>query len=265
VVYERLNEYKRAAADYHKALELNPRLVPVRLRVAEMLLEDKRAPEAIPHVELLYRQEPNNPQVRARLGMCRFYQNRTGEARKLMEDAVAHLPRDAALLLHLAKLDLQEGRGVQAEQHLRAVLKADPSDTEALYNLASALSLQGRTAEAEKALKDFNWYKERVDRFNKLLQQVADSPAATADDYAEIGTLLLGIGRTHLAVYWLERALERDAGHQATHKALAEHFEKQGDRQRAAAHRRRLLPPSAEARAKAGPGNLKEARNPNTP
>src|SRR5919202_231410 len=41
VVLERLDQYKAAAADYNKALELDPDLLPVRLRVAEMLMEDK--------------------------------------------------------------------------------------------------------------------------------------------------------------------------------------------------------------------------------
>jgi tetratricopeptide (TPR) repeat protein len=239
-VYERLNNHKAATEDYHKALKLDPDLLAVRLRVATMLLEDKRAPEAVPHMERLYRQAPDKPEVQAGLGLCRFYQNRPQEARRLMEAAVVHLPQDPALLVHLAKLDLDDGKGVEAERRLRAVLKTDPSDTEALYNLASALRLQRRTAEADGALKDFNRAKEKVDRFNKLLREVADSPTARAADYAEIGTVLISLGKDRLGVYWMEQALERDPGLQQAHKALAEHYEKKGDRQRAALHRSRL-------------------------
>src|SRR5438445_13584714 len=150
-----MNNYKAAAADYHKALELNPDLILVRLRVAEMLLEDKLAPEALPHLERLYRQAPDRPDVQARLGMCRYYQNQTGEARRLMEAAVVQLPNDPALLIHLAKLDLQEGRAAEAEKWLRRLLQVDPSDTEALYNLASALLLQGRTKESAAAMSEY--------------------------------------------------------------------------------------------------------------
>jgi Tfp pilus assembly protein PilF len=137
-------------------------------------------------------------------------------------------------------LDLQQGRGVEAERRLRKALEAEPSDTEALINLASALQLQGRTDEAAATLKKHEWYKEKLDRANELLKNTADSPTAKAADYAEIGTLLLEIGKERLGVYWLEQALERDPGHQPAHKLLAEHFAKKGDRERAESHRRLL-------------------------
>jgi len=149
-VLERLNNHKGATKDYHRALELAPDLFPVRLRVAEMLLEDKQAPEALPHLERLYRQAPNDPHVQARLGMCRFLQGRAEEARQLMEAAVVHLPRDPALIVHLAKLDLQEGRAAEAERWLRVILKTEASDTEALYVMVSALQVQGRSEESAR-------------------------------------------------------------------------------------------------------------------
>jgi tetratricopeptide (TPR) repeat protein len=237
---ERMNHYKEAGEDYRRALELAPDLLPVRLRVAEMLLEDKQAPEALPHLERLYRQAPDRPDVQARLGMCYYLLNKTAEARRLMEAAVVHLPHDAVLLVYLAKLDLQEGRGAEAEQRLRHAIQIDRSDTEAPYLLATALQLQGRTDEAAAALKDHEWYKARVDRANKLLREVGDSPSATAAEFAEIGTLLLLVGRERLGVYWLDRALERDPSLEAAHTALAEHYEKKGEPEKAAAHRRQL-------------------------
>jgi predicted Zn-dependent protease len=239
-VMERWNHPRLAAEAYRRALALDPDLIPVRLRLAEMLLEDNRAPEAVPHLERLYRQAPDKPEVQARLGMCRFHQNKMAEARRLMEAALPHLPKDPALLIHLGKLDLQQERGAEAERRLRQALEVEPSDTEALINLASALQLQGRTDEAKATLKKHDWYKERLDRANELLKDKADSPTAKAADYAEIGTLLLEIGKERLGVYWLEQALERDPGHQPAHKVLAEHFAKKGDRERAESHRRLL-------------------------
>jgi predicted Zn-dependent protease len=242
-VLERMNQAKSATEDYQHALKLDPDLMLVRLRVAEMLVEDKRLPEALPYLEELYRQAPDHPQVQARLGMCRFLQNRPEEARRLMEAAVVHLPKDPVLLIHLARLDVQAGKGADAEKWLRSVLTRDPSDTEALYTLSSALQLQGRTEEAVATLKQYKHYKERLDRANKLLREVADSPTATAADYAEVGSLLLNTGQERLGVYWLEQALERDPTHQPAHKVLAEYYEKKEDHETAAAHRRWLREP----------------------
>ncbi len=246
-VLERLNQPKSAYEDYTRALAINPDLRVVRLRVAEMLLDDKRAPEAIPHLEQLYKQEPDNPEVQARLGMCRFYENRPAEARRLMAAAAVHMPKDAALLITLAKLDLQEGRAAEAEARLRQVLAADRSDSEAWYNLSSALQFQGRSSESALAMKEYQRSKEEVDRANKLLQEVADSPKATAKDYAEIGELLLRLGgRDRLGLYWLGKALERDPDCAPAHAALAAYYDKQGDAEKAAAHRRPPAAPSPD-------------------
>ena len=239
-VLERLNQAKAATDDYQRALDLDPALIPVRLRLAEMLLEDKRAPDAVTHLERLYRDAPDNPRVQAGLGICRFYQNQPAEARRLMESAVVHLPKDPSLLIHLARLDLDERRVDDAEKRLRQVLSADAADTEALYTLTSVLQLQGKPDKAAACLKEYEHAKERLDRANKLLVEVADSPDATAADYAEVGGFLLEVGNERQGLYWLDRALEREPGHQGVHTALAAYYQKKGDSERAAAHRRWL-------------------------
>jgi tetratricopeptide (TPR) repeat protein len=238
--YERLGNHHAARQEYHRALEADPDNVVARLRVAEMLMEDKQAPEALPHLERLIRREPDNPTVQARLGICRALQGRPDEARRLMEAALVRLPTDPTLLIALAQLDIQEGRGAEAEARLRRVLAADPGDTEARYNLSPALRLQGRTEEAEAVLAEYARFRELVDRSTKLLQEVPDNPTATAADYAELGETLLAIGRERPGLSWLERALEKDPTHQPTLKALAAYYQGKGDAARAAAYRARL-------------------------
>jgi tetratricopeptide (TPR) repeat protein len=237
-VLERLGNHKSAYADYYRALELDPDLIPVRLRVAEMLMEDKQAPAAWPHLERLYRQAPENPEVQARVGMCLFLQGRAQEARRFMEAAVVHLQKDPALLVALANLDLQEGRAEDAERRVRTVLKSDPSDSEALFVLASALQFQGRLTEADEVLVDFQHKRQVVEKINSMLKEVADSPKARADDYAEIGELFLEIRREKFGVYWCEQALERDPNNQRAHRALAAYYDGKGDTAKAASHRK---------------------------
>ncbi len=244
-VLERLNNHKQATEDYHKALALDPELFRTRLRVAEMLLEAHQAPEALPHLERLHKKAPDDPEVQGRLGMCLYLLNRRDECRKFMEFAIARLPSDPAVLIHLAKLDLEQGRAADAERRLNKLLELDPADTEALHNLGLALQFQGRTAEATAALERHKRAKEQVERTNKLLREVADSPGATPADYAELGDLLLRIRRERLGVYWLERALERDPANARAHTAMAAHYEKLGEAERAAEHRRWLREPTA--------------------
>jgi tetratricopeptide (TPR) repeat protein len=242
-VQERLNNQKGATVDYHKAIEIDPDLVPARLRIAEMLLEDKQAPEAEPHLAILMRLAPDDPQVRSRLGICRFLQGDAAEARRLLEGSLPQLGNDAAVLVTLANIDIQEERAADAERRLRDVLRFDASDTEALFVLAAALQMQGKSAEAEAALAEHTRKRQVVDRINDLLKEKADGPNATAADYVEIGTLFLSIGRERLGVYWLERATEKDPACQPAHRALADHYETKGDAAATAFHRRQVRGP----------------------
>lgn len=240
---ERLANHKAATQDYHKALEIDPNDLLARLRVAEMLLEDKQAPEALPHLERLYRQAPDDPRVQARLGMCKVLLGKGDEARPLLEASAAVLPADAALHVALAQLDIQDGRGAEAEARLRKVLAADPSDTEARYNLSPALRLQGKTDEAAAELKEYEKYKVLVERSNKLLQDIPDKPDATADEFSELGRTLLETGRDKTGLKWLDRALEKAPGHQPTLRALAAYYEGKGDAAQAAGYRRQVRDP----------------------
>jgi len=82
-VLERLNQPQGAQEDYLRALELDPELDKVRLRVAEMYLEDKDPQQARPHLDRLVGKDPNRPEFLARLGVCRFLEGRHAEARQL--------------------------------------------------------------------------------------------------------------------------------------------------------------------------------------
>lgn len=241
-VTERLDNHKLAAADYARALELDPELVSPRLRLAELYLEDKRVPEAAPHLERLYNTDAANPLVRSRLGICRFLQNEPGEARRLMAGAADELPDDPLLLVYLARLEVQEERYGEAEKWLGRILATDPTDNEARYSLVNVYQLQGRTADAARALKEYEEAKSRLLRVNALLKDVADRPNATADEYAEIGDFLLLIGRTEVARYWLERAIQRDPAHKRAHGGLARYYEKKGDAPAASEHQRLARP-----------------------
>lgn len=239
-VLERLNNQKAATTDYQQALAIDPDMIPARLRIAEMLLEDKQAPEALPHLERLLRQVPHDPQVQARMGICLFLQGNSSEARRFMELAVPHLPNDPALLVTLANLELQDGRPVEAEARLQTVLKSDRSDTEALFVLVSALQMQGRSDESAAILAEYNQKRAIVEKINEFLKDKADNPASTAEDYANVGHLFLEINRVKLGVYWLEKALERNPECQLAHQTLANHYTQIGDIKAAAAHRLHL-------------------------
>lgn len=236
-VVERLNNPFAAREDYLEALQRDPELIAVRIRVAEMYLEDSNPVEAEPHLERLILQEPDRADVKARLGQCRYLQGRAEEARKLLESAVMEIPSDATLLITLARLELQEGRQAEAETWLRRLLEKDPFDTEAEFALNTCLHQMGRTEEAAVVLAQYKKHRAIVDRSNKLLKNEAEHPSASPATAFEIGSLLLQIGQDHLGVFWLHEALRRDAHHEPAREALADYYAKNGEPEKAASFR----------------------------
>ena len=239
-VLERLNQPKAALEDYTRALDLDPDLDKVRLRVAEMYLEDKEPQSARPHLDRLRAKSPDQPEVLARLGQCRFLEGQHPEARALLERAVERLPDDPQVLLYLGRLDMEDGQPARAEGRLRRALAKDASDTEIRYALMTSLQLQGKEKEAAAEQAEYDRHKAVLERANHLLQEEARRPSRDPGPASEIGTLLLQIGQDRLGLYWMDEALARDPEHQPTRRALVEYFEKRGDPERAAVHRKHL-------------------------
>jgi predicted Zn-dependent protease len=247
-VRERLHGNQDALDDYQRAVELDPDLVPARLRLAEIALEKSDPLAALPHLERLMKQCPDRADVQARLGQCRFLQGQMDEARRLLEGAVEKLPDDTLVLIHLARLDMQENRPAEAERWLRRALKIDPFDTEAQYTLANCLQYQGRREEAAAAMEECRKTRARLKEADDLLAgMVAGGSPDDADADARVGAALLDVGQERQGLYWLEQALKRDPGHRPAHQALAEYYETKGDRKQVAAQRRWLEPAAGKA------------------
>jgi len=240
-VLERLNQPKLALDDYLRALDLKPDLDQVRVRVAEMHLEDKDPEKALPHLEIVLGRDPERSDALAALGRCRFLQGRHAEARQLLEAAAAKLPDNGPVLLDLARLDITDNQPARAEERLRRALALDPADTEARYVLVTALQFQNKQAEAVAELAEHERHKLLLERANHLLQEEARRPSRDPKVAFEIGSLLLQIRQEKQGLYWMDEALSWDPSHRPTHKALAEYFEQKGDEVRAAAHRRQLI------------------------
>lgn len=239
-VLERLNNYAGALKDYQRALELDPDYITARLRLVEILLEKADVDETLAHLDRLRQQAPDRPEVQARLGQVRLLQGRRADARRLLEAAEPHLPRDVPLLIDLGKLELQDDRPEKAEAYFRRALHVDPTDTAARYQLVASLQDQGRREEAEAALAQYQKDADLMRRANQLLQDEIKHPSHNPDALYELADLLARSGQERMALYWLHQVLAVNETHPAANKALAEYYEKKGDRKRAAKYRSRI-------------------------
>lgn len=243
-VYDQVGSVKAALADYQTALELDPGLTAVRLRVAEILLDEKMTPEAEGHLTVLLKTAPDRPEVLARMGRLRYLQGRHAEARDLLLRAEPALPTDPSVAIYLAWLDVTDSaqaevaRGAAAEKRLRPLIARNPSEAEARFVLITALRLQKRDAEADAMEVEHKQRLTRNEKLTQLLRDYADKPTADAGVYCQIGELFLEIGQDARGVYWLDKCLRVDPNYPAAHRRLADYYDRTGDKAAADRHRR---------------------------
>src|SRR5262249_49092889 len=123
------------------------------------------------------------------------------------------------------------------------------TDTEAEFLLIGCLQAQNRLEDAGAMLEQHDKDTASLKRVSRVLQQEAEKPSNDPDAFADIGILFLR-SNERVGLYWLHRALERDSGHPAAHRALADFYEGKGDREKAAFHRHKLKPEKNESTKK---------------
>lgn len=243
-VLERMSDREGALSDYKKALEIDPTYYPVRLRLAELHLERHDSSAALPILEKLHKEYPEEAEVRARLGQCLFDQGRMKEARNLLEAVVKELPNDTSVLVTLARLDIGEDppRYAEAEAFLHRAMELEPTDLEIQYQLIRCLNARGNSKEAFEMQKRHDRDRAMLKRAHETLKADADKTVTDPNALTEVGIIFLRANNERVAFYWLNRALQSDPNHQPALKALVEYYEKSGQPTKAAMYRQRLEP-----------------------
>jgi predicted Zn-dependent protease len=235
-VAEHVFDVPRAIADYRKALTLQPDRDSVRLRVAELLLNQNQAPGALADVEELRRRDPGNPDVILCAARCLRLLGRMPEAQHVLDQFLAANPRHAGALALRAQLALEAGRTQEAERLLRQAAALEPLNRQVNYALMQCLKQLGKTAEIKAVEARVAEADAELKRMDQLVREVMQRPYDPSLRY-EVGMIFLRNGMAREGLHWLSTALEADPTHRPTHEALAEHYERTGDRQRAALHR----------------------------
>jgi Tfp pilus assembly protein PilF len=234
---ERRIDMEAAAAEYEKALALDPGRTSVRLRAAELLEQERRPAEALRHLELVWPHRPDDPAVLLCLARCRRQLGETDEAVRLLDALLAADPDHPAALAEKGGLALDGGRPEEAEPLLRRAIAGTPYDQPLTYNLHRCLEQLGKQDEAQNyaaSLRRMDAARKRMGRlFSEVLQRPRDASLRH-----EAAMIFLSNGMPEEALIWLRIALELDPAHRPSHQALADYYEQRGDTELAARHRR---------------------------
>ncbi|HSS50456.1 MAG TPA: tetratricopeptide repeat protein [Thermoanaerobaculia bacterium] len=149
-----------AAEMFQQAVELDPKNVAALLGLATIYEKNAQTESAIKHLRRALAVEPGNVEGRLRLALnLRRQDPQAAEAAKLLTDLTAVTEPSWATPLafqELARLDADEGKTAEAEKVLRQALKRYPNDLRLHIQLAAVLDRRGAPGEAtalvEKAL-----------------------------------------------------------------------------------------------------------------
>jgi tetratricopeptide (TPR) repeat protein len=221
-----LDRRDRAMSDYQRLLELQPGRTEIRLRLAQILIEDSRFAEATPHLERLLLEMPNDPDAAAALAPCRVAQSRPEEARTLLDAVLKDHPDHFDALFQRGNLELSE-HPAEAEAWLRKALEVKPHDVKARYSLYRSLQGQpGRKDEAERQRARWKQEDENQKRLMDLLRKDLAVHPNDANLAREAGELFLQLDEEQRGLYWLSRALSLNPNHVPSRRALLAYYER---------------------------------------
>jgi tetratricopeptide (TPR) repeat protein len=232
------NTLGRAIADYRRALQALPHLRQGRLWYASALVLDGRFRDALPAFEQYVADYPDDSAGLLGIAYCHQMLKQSREAEAWLGQLLRQHPKHAAGLLLRARLELDRDAPQQAVVWLKQAEAAAPNDVEIAQAFITAYRQLGKTAEVQH-------YEQRVEELRKLIKrldavrtEIMRSPREVGPRH-EAGVLCLRLGQPKQASDWLVGALALDANHRPTHEALAECFERLGDKNLAEYHRRR--------------------------
>jgi tetratricopeptide (TPR) repeat protein len=247
-IYDENKSYQNAINDYEHILRVDSDNDAARFGLANALLAFKQPKEAFRHFQILKERAYPKPDVLAGLARCQQELGEIDEARTLFDELLTAYPDHAPALTERAKIALADKDTDKAESLLRRALKYDPAYREAHYALYLCLKQAGKEKEAaEQNIKRIQVEADLTRWFALMNHEIPHDPQ-NPELMVEAAWICLRNSEPDGAIFWLRRALHYDPNHRPTHEALAEYYEKAGQPEQAAAHRKLAAPSQGPAK-----------------
>lgn len=222
-LWMQVTSWKRAATDYLRVLELEPKREEAQRGLALCLTESMRWDEAMPYWKELQQQHPADLEVRTNLARCLANLGQEQHAQEMLRAVLQERPDNPAAQRSLGEILLQDQQPAEAETWLRRAVQAAPNDYRASWFLYRALQLQNKTAEAERQLDQANQLQRRWERLSRITQHELAARPHDIALYTELGVLLLDLGNEQAGRNWLLLALQKDPNFAPARTALEGH------------------------------------------
>lgn len=225
---------------------LAPQEPQAGIGLARLLMQRREEmTQAVALLEQLLQRWPAEEAAQLLLAECYLMLGQQDKALPLLERCVTHGSKPAQAYWLRGRWYLQRGEPAAAVRELRQAVAQDPSSPEVWYSLFQALQQAGAPPDEVRQVEQ-RWRQCDADlrRASQLARLVGERPR-DADLRQQLGELFLRHGREVDGLRWLQSALQLQPDHPATHRLLADYYDRQGRSDLAAVHRRYLSSPAA--------------------
>jgi tetratricopeptide (TPR) repeat protein len=234
---ERVRNKNIALEAFRQAVKLAPDNPEARLRCGLILIDVKQNEEAKQHFDWLMERQPNDPKVRLGTARCLIGLGEEEAGRRMLAQYLDEFPDDPAALAQRGQLELDADRPDEAEPWLRKAAARNPFELDLIYNIARCLDRLGKSEEANSWRERLKKAEADYQRMTNVVKEISNRPHDPALRL-EAGLILMRNGQELEGKRWLESALREDPNHAASHRGLADYFDRIGDPARAAEHRK---------------------------
>jgi predicted Zn-dependent protease len=241
ILHTSLRNRREAADTYERILQLDPAHEVARRRLAELLMEEQKYPQALSYLQQLRQRQPDHPMLAVLLARCLNHLDQQDEAEPLLEEVLARYPHFPPALGERGQLALHRGQLDQAENWLREALRQETNNGPLRYQLIQCLYRQGKSAAADDELRQLKQLEASLRRWQEIATEKMIERPHDPVLHQELGEALLATGQTEEGLYWLHRALHEDPSNKSVRRVLDDYYRRRGNFVKSREPRQKLI------------------------
>jgi len=182
-IFEVDSRFDEAAAEYRKAIEMNPQAPDLHFRLGRAILLAGHNPESLAKASAAFRDElklnPEDAACEFQLGQIAQVEGNKADAKAHFEEALKRAPQFVTAMINLGKMETLDKRYQRAIDLLSKAIALQPANETAHYALLTAYRDAGQMdkAKSEKAILD-KLQKPPEGEFSDFLKKLGEKPPA---------------------------------------------------------------------------------------
>jgi len=226
-IWEKMDKWEQAVAEYQGILKYNPNHYEARLSIARVQMSHLNSVDSAREgFEQCRAMRPDDVGAILGLAECerRLSEPDAAEARlRALEQRDLSDDQKSGVWMQLGQILMERRQLPEAIELLKRVVDAEPHNSTAMYTLGLAYASDGRQSDAETMFQASKKLDEQFTRLTDITIILASQPNQP-DLRWEAGQILMDQGLHREGADWMATALMFDPDHLKTHRSLAQYY-----------------------------------------